>query len=547
MPSTSFLGDNEYVVIESDRNATGVGDIIFRSGGVERARIAANGAGLGFAGGSLSDYLIKKIGSTWYANSISGVGASYQGSVPETVMQNAINALRGIGGLLELRDNPTFTTVGVTLYPGMKLRGQGMLGVSSPVAGTSYIQATGFNTPVVTLALDAGNTGWASFPILEGFAILGDTSKSGMDGILVSDVNGALLDVFINQIGVFNVGGNGLNISDSTGKVFVLGASYFEHCQLNGIRNQNAELIVMGGYIFSNVLFGIDATSGAYTAVSNADISNNGQTGTANAAGAIKCGSNGTGGLIQGCKFADNGVPTTGQAIRITTQTSTGRWAFGPNSFKDSRGASAVTNFILTSDSGATNALISDNTFVGQQGDAVKVKFNNASENVQIRSNLGFNPYGKVTNPVNTTNNSIGLAGLATTATGVNALNSATINCGSTTGFPASGNALLAGVAFTYTGVSGGNSFTGCGVHAATVGGEAIIPCPVASTDYVIREVDQFVVVAGGTAVSIAIKDNLGNTIQSGLTTLAQLLPLGWKINLGAFTGTPPTVASYGN
>lgn len=63
----------------------------------------------------------------------------------------------------------------------------------------------------------------------------------------------------------------------------------------------------------------------------------------------------------------------------------------------------------------------------------------------------------------------------ATTATGVNALNSATVNVGSTTGFPAVGAFTMGGVTTTYTGVTG-TSFTGCGNHAATVGAEAIVP-----------------------------------------------------------------------
>lgn len=64
-----------------------------------------------------------------------------------------------------------------------------------------------------------------------------------------------------------------------------------------------------------------------------------------------------------------------------------------------------------------------------------------------------------------------------TTASGVNALNSATINTATnpiTQGFSTGGGiALLSGVAFTYTGITS-SSFTGCGNHAATTGGEAI-------------------------------------------------------------------------
>lgn len=71
--------------------------------------------------------------------------------------------------------------------------------------------------------------------------------------------------------------------------------------------------------------------------------------------------------------------------------------------------------------------------------------------------------------------NPLPVAGSTTTATGVNALNSATVNVGSTTGFPTTGAFLMGGTVTTYTGVTG-TSFTGCSNHAATVGGEVIVP-----------------------------------------------------------------------
>jgi hypothetical protein len=67
----------------------------------------------------------------------------------------------------------------------------------------------------------------------------------------------------------------------------------------------------------------------------------------------------------------------------------------------------------------------------------------------------------------------VGFMAAATTADGVNALDSATVNVVSTAGFPAAGTFDLGGVPTTYTGVSA-TSFTGCGNHAATVGGEDI-------------------------------------------------------------------------
>lgn len=60
-----------------------------------------------------------------------------------------------------------------------------------------------------------------------------------------------------------------------------------------------------------------------------------------------------------------------------------------------------------------------------------------------------------------------------TTVTGVNALNSATINVASTALFASSGSILIGGSAITYTGKTE-TSFTGCGAHAATTGGETV-------------------------------------------------------------------------
>jgi hypothetical protein len=61
----------------------------------------------------------------------------------------------------------------------------------------------------------------------------------------------------------------------------------------------------------------------------------------------------------------------------------------------------------------------------------------------------------------------------STTATGVNALNSAIVNVADTSLFPNSGTFIMGGVATAYTGKTA-TSFTGCGNHAATVGGEVI-------------------------------------------------------------------------
>jgi hypothetical protein len=60
-----------------------------------------------------------------------------------------------------------------------------------------------------------------------------------------------------------------------------------------------------------------------------------------------------------------------------------------------------------------------------------------------------------------------------TTATGVNALNSAIVNVADTSLFPATGTFIMLATAVTYTGKTA-TSFTGCGNHPATVGGEVV-------------------------------------------------------------------------
>jgi hypothetical protein len=63
--------------------------------------------------------------------------------------------------------------------------------------------------------------------------------------------------------------------------------------------------------------------------------------------------------------------------------------------------------------------------------------------------------------------------GYSSTVSGANGLNSTTILVVSTAGADPSGTIIVNGVAVTYTGITG-NTFTGCGAHAALVGGETV-------------------------------------------------------------------------
>jgi hypothetical protein len=70
---------------------------------------------------------------------------------------------------------------------------------------------------------------------------------------------------------------------------------------------------------------------------------------------------------------------------------------------------------------------------------------------------------------------------------------------------------------------------------------------PAASTTYTVSGLPVIVTASGGAGLSIAVKDNLGNAIISGASSLAGLapIPVGYTINFGAFSGSP-TFAVYG-
>lgn len=98
-----------------------------------------------------------------------------------------------------------------------------------------------------------------------------------------------------------------------------------------------------------------------------------------------------------------------------------------------------------------------------------------------------------------------------TTAVGVNALNSDTINVESTAGFPSSGTMILDGAAVTYTGKTL-TEFTGCGNHAATVGGETVTGN--APTDTSLWEFVKAPGITPQTAQAIAAYDDEGVFLQ---------------------------------
>jgi hypothetical protein len=68
---------------------------------------------------------------------------------------------------------------------------------------------------------------------------------------------------------------------------------------------------------------------------------------------------------------------------------------------------------------------------------------------------------------------------------------------------------------------------------------------PTASKNATVSEVPVLVTSSGGTGVSISVYDVAGNAVLSGNTTLqGYYLPIGWKVNFGAFSVAPLVVVS---
>lgn len=124
-----------------------------------------------------------------------------------------------------------------------------------------------------------------------------------------------------------------------------------------------------------------------------------------------------------------------------------------------------------------------------------------------------------------------------TQAVGTNTLNSSTVNVGSTRFFPASGSFVMGGVTTTYTGTTA-TTFTGCGNHAATTGGEAMsLPVTTAGVNVLVFK-------KGFLRINVAV----GNSIAAGKYVKPDLSNPGCVVQASDFTDGPIVgAAPYGN
>jgi hypothetical protein len=321
---------------------------------------------------------------------------------------------------------------------------------------------------------------------------------------------------------------------------------YFEDCGRagvgDGINQPLGFLNVSYSYIHGNQGRGIFSSGAAALRLRDSDVNSNVGSGLF-----VQSTTNDL--LVVGNRFTDNGSNANPQINlrnwNMGALTDAGVVITG-NVFQEDRAAGSRCLTHLQTGGNPINArgVISGNAFLGSTFNGTPVIIQGASTGknaLVMDGNQGLNDtLGKITAPFTT--NTVGIDGAATTATGVNALNSATMVVGSTQGFPSSGSFVMGGVTTTYTGTSS-TSFTGCSNHAATTGGEAISRnIVVASTAYTVSCTDLYIVSSAGTGVSISILDPAGNTMQSGLATFAGTIPVGYSINFGAFSVAPTLV-----
>jgi hypothetical protein len=432
-------------------------------------------------GGSISafNYLVRSSGGTVYADSLDGVNASYQGTDSVTVFQNAINALQGgAGGGIQFRGQFTFSSGGITTYPGIALCGVGPGASFTPLGST--IKST-YNGPVITVEMDATNNR-QSFPYFYGFNIIGtvDGTCPNQDLFSLVDTPGTLLDMYMDHVMVFWAGRHGLN-HNSVCKSWISNC-YFEDCGKSGVGdgiNQTLGWVnLIHSYVHGNQGRGIFSSGSASgLRVRSCDLNSN--VGSAIFTQALT-----NDFLVVSNRFSDNGSSSAPQ-INVRTwnmmsSTSAGMAIVG-NVFQEDRAGTARCSAFIQTGGSPINArgLIEGNAFIGTTNGGTPVVIAPASTGTNkliIKNNQGLNDtWGGVATPFAT----------------------------------------------------------------STVGIEGSSAAPSASTAYTVSGTDLYVAASGGTGVSITIKDPAGNTLQSGLATYAGIVPVGYSINFGAFSVAP--------
>jgi hypothetical protein len=402
-------------------------------------------------------------------------------------IQEAINSLRGTYGLVKITGTLTLptNTSGITLYPGIGLEGEGPLAAFG--TGDSIIAVPdSVGVPAITVEVDPDNSSDLVFPYIANLTVAGDSlfpGQAGQHGIFVSDANGTINDFFVFHVLIYAMGGNAVTVNSG-------GKHYFYDC-----------------YMEDNVGAGINVVQGYLQKISRCYIFGNQQQGIN-----LDQSFSGSGyTVVENCEVWNNYL----DGIRSYPGNPFSYVQIANNRLRNNGITTGYSNLFLWAVPGFS---VSGNLFEETRFPKT-TDFHVSINDPQSAGNI----YGNIfTTP----------ARLGTI--GWNVYGAANISARFNTGYNPVG--LVAAPFYAGSGM--------IGIGVPTGGGST---SPIASAIYVVVGGDIYVVSTGGSSVSITIQDNLGNTVASGLSTIATplLLPNGWGISWGAFT-IAPSVQVFG-
>jgi hypothetical protein len=412
-------------------------------------------------------------------------GGDFGPNTPGTTtagIQEAINSLRGTYGVVKIMGNLNLpaNTSGITLYPGIGLEGEGPLAAFQE--GTSIISVPdSVAVPAITVVVDPSNPSNQMFPYIGNLSISGDSSfgeQPGQHGIFVSNMNGTINDFFMSHVLIYMMAGNGLEISNG-GKHYFFD-SYVEDNAGAGVNIVEGFLQKISRcYIFGNQQQGINLDQ-SYTGSGYTEIDNCEIWN--NRLDGIRSYPGGPYSYVQiaNNRFHNNGAVTGYSNLFLWYVP--GLSVLG-NHFEDTR-SPKITDFHINIADSRSAGTIHDNVFTSQARLGMIGWNIYGTSNIAARFNTGFNPVGLIAAPF-----------------------------------------------------YAGSNLMGIGIPSGEFG--SISPIP--STNYTVSGGDIYLVSQGGSAVSISIQDNLGNSVVSGLSAIItpMFLPVGWVINWGPFTVTP--------
>jgi hypothetical protein len=400
------LVSNGDITFEADRDQDGAGDLVFRTGGVERARIKHDGSGTGWPnvlGGSMPvDYVIVTAGSTVSAIPTTPGLAVYSGAATDAaaVIQQAVNALvAGTGGAIVFKQPLTFTSQ-LTLYPNIAFMGSGAHGYDN--SGTLYgpVITTSYNGSAILCTGDSRNS---TMMYLANFEIVGSHSHASQNGIEFNISGGNLFDVFMDNVFVDNMGQHGIVFGGNQIKLHA-NRLYVEICAGNGIDGSsstgNNTLALVDPYIYGNTGWGlVGPTSASEWTITGGRF-------TSNTAGAISMPNTTVAANVNGVRFDLNGGSTAPQIVCASANFGSARNLIVGCTFS----STSVTNHISLAGTGFVALTIADCQFYGSTGDAI-VWTTRASNRILIDNCMGYTDIrGKITNAFSTAP-AIGAAG----------------------------------------------------------------------------------------------------------------------------------------